>query len=148
MTPPERADKDEPVSRSYYRDRYKVKPQQPESQDTSDTRDSQFWDAYGYNLRDNYGYGSRDHDYRRDLYDYKDSYYYPASERILGGGDPCGPNIPGYRRALADPSFATGLIVLGALATYVLYNGLVAANIGRDLSGFSLIDGTWLSGKT
>ena len=146
MTPPERADTDEPVSRTYYRDRYKIK--QPESQDTADTHNSQFWDSYGYNLRDNYGYGSRDHDYRRDSYDdYRDSYNYPASERILGGGDPCGSYIPGYRQALADPSFALGLVVLGGLATYLLYQQYVANNIGRDLPGFNLLDGSWLDGK-
>ena len=136
--PPERDDlehqDDSAVSRSYYEDRYKSKDHQATS-DSYRRQDSAFWDSYGYGLRDNYGYG----------YDYSN---YP-SERILGSySDPCSNQLPGYRQAFQDPSFALGLFVMGALATYVLYGAITTAGIGkkkRNLAG-TVLDNFW-SGK-
>ena len=144
--PPERDDQDHQddsaVSRSYYEDRYKTKDRQSTA-DSYRRQDSAFWDAYGYGLRDNYGYGSQDHGY-----DYNN--YYP-SERILGGySDPCSnqAQLPGYRQAIQDPSFALGLFVIGALATYILYGAINTAGIGkkkRNLAG-NVLENFW-SGK-
>jgi len=139
--PPERDDQDHQddsaVSRSYYEDRYKTKDRQSTS-DSHRRQDSAFWDAYGYGLRDNYGYGSQDHGY-----DYNN--YYP-SERILGGySDPCSNQLPGYRQAIQDPSFALGLFVIGALATYILYGAINTAGIGkkkRNLAG-NVLENFW-----
>ena len=130
--PPERDEdhqEDSALSRSYYQDRYKSK----DYASNSDThrRDSQFWDSYGYGLRDNYGYGSQDQGY---------DYSYP-SERIQGSYSSSCSNqapLPGYRLAFQDPSFALGLFVVGALATYVLYGAINTAGIGkkkRNLAG-------------
>ena len=141
--PPERDDQehqdDSAVSRSYYEDRYKSKD--PSSSDSHRRQDSAFWDSYGYGLRDNYGYGSQDQGY---------DYSYP-SERIGSGySNPCSrqAQVPGYRQALQDPSFALGLFVMGALATYVLYGAITTAGIGkkkRNLAG-NVLDNFW-SGK-
>jgi len=130
---------DSAVSRSYYEDRYKTKDRQSTAE-SHRRQDSAFWDAYGYGLRDNYGYGSQDHGY-----DY--SNYYP-SERILGGySDPCSnqAQLPGYRQAIQDPSFALGLFVIGALATYILYGAITTAGIGkkkRNLAG-NVLENFW-----
>merc|ERR1711953_1423689 len=143
MPPPERDDQDHQddsaVSRSYYEDRYKTKDRQSTS-DSYRRQDSAFWDAYGYGLRDNYGYGSQDHGY-----DYNNYY---SSERILGGySDPCSnqAQLPGYRQAIQDPSFALGLFVIGALATYILYGAITTAGIGkkkRNLAG-NVLENFW-----
>ena len=145
MTPPEREGQDHQddsaVSRSYYQDRYKSKDQT--GSDSHRRQDSAFWDSYGYGLRDNYGYGSQDQGY-----DYTNNY---PSERILGSySDPCSnqAQLPGYRLAFQDPSFALGLFVMGALATYVLYGAITTAGIGkkkRNLAG-NVLD-NFLSGK-
>ena len=146
--PPEREEDlkdDSPASRSYYRDRSGYKSS--DYQSNSGSHDSPYWNAYGYGLKDNYGYRS---DYQGNSYD---DYNYPISERIAGSySSSCGSqaNIPGYRLAFQDPSFALGLFVLGALATYVLYGAINAAGIGkkkRNLSGtLSGLDNFW-SGK-
>ena len=144
--PPERdiQDKqdDSPVSRSYYQDRYQSKD--PSTSESHRRQDSAFWDSYGYGLRDNYGHGSQDQGY-----DY--SYNYP-SERLGAGSysDPCSAQaqVPGYKLAFQDPSFALGLFVMGALATYVLYGAITTAGIGkkkRNLAG-NVLDSFW-SGK-
>ena len=142
MTPPEKEGQDDSaVSRSYYQDRYKSKDQT--GSDSHRRQDSAFWDSYGYGLRDNYGYGSQDQGY-----DYTNNY---PSERILGSySDPCShqAQLPGYRLAFQDPSFALGLFVMGALATYVLYGAITTAGIGkkkRNLAG-NVLD-NFLSGK-
>jgi len=140
--PPERDDQerqeDSPVSRSYYQDRYQSKDQAPA--DSHRRQDSAFWDSYGYGLRDNYGYnyGSQDQGY---------DYNYP-SERILGSySDPCSnqAQLPGYRQAFQDPSFSLGLFVIGALGTYILYQAITTAGIGkkkRNLAG-NVLDNFW-----
>jgi len=130
--PPEREDERQEeslASRSYYRDRYKS----TDSQSSSGSHQSPYWDAYGYGLKDNYGYSSHD---QGQSYDYN----YP-SERIIGSySNSCGSQapLPGYRLAFQDPSFALGLFVVGALATYILFRAITDAGIGkkkRNLSG-------------
>jgi len=61
--------------------------------------------------------------------------------------DPCSnkAQLPGYRQAFQDPSFALGLFVIGALGTYVLYQALTTAGIGkkkRNLAG-NVLDNFW-----
>ena len=152
MTPPEGKNiKEDQASRTYYRDRLdRYKDRRSEGQDTSDSHTSKYWDSYGYpsvgyGLKDNYGYGSDDYNYRNG-YDVPNSGYYPALERQLGGSG-CGPGSgPGYREAFMDPSFALGIFVVGAFATYLLYNALETAGIGRELSANVLL-GDFVSGK-
>ena len=150
MTPPrpgksDTNQEDSAASRTYYRERYSnSRNPEPETQDTSDSHNSKYWDSYGYGLRDNYGYDS--HSYNRDSYDYRDDYYPPLPR--TGGGGQCGP-VPGYRQAFMDPSFALGLFVVGAFATYVLFNALETANAAgtrRELSPILLLEG-FMSGK-
>ena len=139
--PPEREDgshDDSAASRSYYRDRYRSK-----DSSSSDSHQSPFWDSYGYGLKDNYGYGYSSKE-QGQSYDY----VYP-SERILGSySSPCQASLPGYRLAFQDPSFALGLFVVGALATYILYRAISDAGIGkkkRNISG-NILPNFW-SGK-
>ena len=149
MTPPgpgKSDQEDSPASRTYYRERYSNRRNnEPETQVTSDSHNSKYWDSYGYGLRDNYGYDSQS--YSRDSYDYRDDYYPPLPR--TGGGGQCG-SVPGYRQAFQDPSFALGLFVLGAFATYVLFNALNTANDAGtralELSPILLLEG-FVSGK-
>ena len=157
MTPPGRdkeggLGQEAAAGRSYHRDRYSYK-RGGEEEYAADSHDaeSKFWDAYGYNLRDNYGYGGGQ-DYRSHAgnYDYT-GYSYPASERIFSGNG-C---RPGYQQAFDDPSFALGLFVVGAFATYLLYQQILVlfpAATGRrgvrsEGGGSQMfLDGLW-SGK-
>ena len=134
MTPPEKEykrAKSEPDARNYRGSSH--------SQAGAESYDSPYWDAYGYNLKDNYGYSDKDY---RSGYDYGS---YPLSAR-LGGGDPCYGGVPGYRAAFMDPSFALGIFVVGAFGTYLLYNALQTAGIGRELSQDLLLQ-EFFSGK-
>ena len=157
MTPPGRdteggLGQEAAAGRSYHRDRYSYK-RGGEEEYAADSHDaeSKFWDSYGYNLRDNYGYGGGQ-DYRSHAgnYDYT-GYSYPASERIFSGNG-C---RPGYQQAFDDPSFALGLFVVGAFATYLLYQQILVlfpAATGRrgvrsEAGGSQMfLDGLW-SGK-
>lgn len=144
MSPPGKEGEEEVASRTYYQGRYgNRKSGSEDTQTGSASHESKYWGAWGPNQRDSYGYGSHDHGYKSD-YD-EAAYYPPPSQRFLEArSDICRAGVPGYKLALQDTSFALGLFVMGALATYLLYQQ--AATLGaRDIED-TFLDGLW-SGK-
>ena len=115
MTPPEH-------SRDSYKSRKYEQEQQSESK--SYGQSSPYWDSYDF--KDNYGYNDADKTFRGYGYDY------PLERSGYGGCS--GGYQPGYRAAFMDPTFAVGIFVVGAFATYIMYNAISTAGIGRDLS--------------
>jgi len=136
MTPPENEKSDE-KSRTY-----KIKPKSSiRRQQLSSSHESPYWDSYGYGTKETYPYGYGDKSYDTPTYErereagYIRSEYYPDYRQSGWGCEPSySPPQPGYKRALMDPSLALGIMVAGAIATYVLYTAIPTAIPGRKRS--------------
>ena len=145
MSPPGNSKEvqEEVASRSYYQGLYGSRRSGSEEHQTgSESQESRYWGAWGPHQRDSYGYGSQDHGYKSDYYD--EGYYPPSQRFIEARSDHCGAGVPGYKLAFQDPSFALGLFVLGAFATYLLYQQ-IQAGAARNIED-PFLDGLW-SGK-
>lgn len=146
MSPPGKEGEEEVASRTYYRpEAYGNRRSGSEDHQTgSASHESKYWGAWGPNQRDSYGYDSHDHGYKPS--DYDEAAYYPPSQRFIEArSDICGSGgVPGYKLAFQDPSFALGLFVVGAFATYLLYQQ-IQAGAGRNIED-TFLDGVW-SGK-
>jgi hypothetical protein len=144
MTPPEQnseTDKSDDRSRTYSKDKTKSSIRR---QQLASSHDSPYWDSYGYGQKETYPYGYTHKEYETPTYErereagYIRSEYYP-DYRQSGSGWGCEPSYsapqqPGYKRALMDPSLALGIMVAGAIATYVLYTAIPTAIPGRKRS--------------
>ena len=142
MSPPGKEGEEEVASRTYQGLYGNRRTGSEDHQTGSASHESKYWGAWGPNQRDSYGYGSHDHGYKSD---YDEAAYYPPTQRFIEArSDICGAPVPGYRLAFQDPSFALGLFVVGAFATYLLYQQ-IQAGAGRNIED-SFLDGVW-SGK-
>ena len=156
MTPPEpNLDNDKSDNRSRTYSREKGKGSSIRRQQSSFSHTSPYWDSYSYGLKETspYGYGYKEYEptpYEREREaGYIDSEYYPDYRQSGWGCEPSyGPPVPGYKRALMDPSLALGIMVAGAIATYVLYTAIPTAIPGRKRSGEIIDSSNWFwSGK-
>ena len=148
MSPPGKEGEEEVASRTYYRpEAYGNRRSGSEDHQTgSASHESKYWGAWGPNQRDSYGHGSYDHGYKSD---YDEAAYYPPSERFIEArSDICrSGGVPGYKLAFQDPSFALGLFVMGAFATYLLYQQIQAgAGTGKRRKRGGNIEDTFLDG--
>ena len=144
MSPPGKEGEEEVASRTYYQGMYGSRRSEgsDDHQTGSASHESRYWGAWGPNQRDSYGYGSHDHGYKSD---YDEAYYPPSQRFIEARSDFCGGGgVPGYKLAFQDPSFALGLFVMGAFATYLLYQQ-IQAGAARNIED-TFLDGLW-SGK-
>ena len=144
MSPPGNSQegKEEVASRTYYQGLYGSR-RGSEDPKTSDSHESRYWGAWGPYQRDGYGHASQDHGYRAD---YDEAYYPPSQRFIEARSDLCGAGVPGYKLAFQDPSFALGIFVVGAFATYLLYQQIQAGAGTGGRRQDSFLDGVW-SGK-
>ena len=87
---------------------------------------SPYWETYG---QQDFSYqgGLRDIEKTETFYDYGSDYSNFHMTDRCGGGYSGGSSMGGMRRALQDPSVALGIMVAGAIATYVLYTAVPTA---------------------
>lgn len=143
MSPPGKSEegKADAAGRTYYQGLYGSRRPESGSEDhqaVSDSHESRYWEAWGPNRRDSYGYSG----YKPD---YDDGYYQPTQRFLEARSGHCGPQVPGYKLALQDDSFALGLFVVGAFATYLLWQQ-IQAGAGTGGRADTFLDGFW-SGK-
>ena len=87
---------------------------------------SPYWDSYGHQDFSYQG-GIANLEKTETFYDYGSDYSSFHTADRCGGGYRGGSSIGGMRRALQDPSVALGIMVAGAIATYILYTAVPTA---------------------